>query len=154
MGNNYNINLRMEYDRILDYALPYLIFGYDIDKLEISKRLTALWRRADGDDMSNFEPHSEALMRYIQNTEKLDKYSLQYMTAFNYNRNGLLDSMHDLTFRVEILEFADNENKSKQPDVTPKEKKCHVCEAVIGSDKRSMYCSNKCKQAAYRNRKK
>jgi len=153
MSNPYNIKLRTEFDSILEIALPYVIFGSDKDKLVISGLVNKLWYNAYNNNLDEFEAQSKELTDYIQNIELPNQYESIKMTHFKTYRKGIQSTVNDLAYRVDKLESAGKKGKLSRVDTKmPTEKKCPVCEAAIDSEKRSMYCSNKCKQVAYRRR--
>lgn len=146
----------------LDRAQAYEICVNEyklVDAMELRRELTQLHRLRTLNDESNLIEHIEKVNEYLDNLisscdsqtqEKIKNFLQERRTAANVNE-GLLKRIAEEADRLNKIVASVNRSVTREHS----EHTCIICNEKFPSvSKHSVYCSPKCRQAAYRERKR
>ena len=156
-----------KWDHIMRIALPRMWFAPNQFRNTLIEDIKQLQMYMHNYDLKNFSKYANKIEKML-NDGRFNTVLSLFIDTYEQTEELRGIEIDDLRNRIESLEKQLNELKSYSPvtvTVTQcnqhteegklvKEKKCLVCNSQFKSNRKdSMYCSFKCKQAAYRARK-
>jgi hypothetical protein len=156
-----------KWDLILQYALPRMWFAPNQFRNTLIDDIKQLQMYMQNYDFKNFSKCANKIERSL-NESRFNTILSLFIDTYEQIEEYRIIEIDDLRNRIESLEKQIaylKSNSSETYSVTKcnqhteegkliKEKTCLICNASFKSNRKdSMYCSYKCKQAAYRARK-
>jgi hypothetical protein len=154
-----------KWDLIMRYALPRMWFAPNQFRNSLIDDIGQLQMHMYKYDLKNFSKYAKKIEKTLNEGRFTTVLSL-FIDAYEETQKLHGMEIEDLRNRIDFLEKQLNElngNNSVTNIITQyteegkliKEKTCLICKDNFKSNRKdSMYCSFKCKQAAYRARKK
>jgi hypothetical protein len=154
-----------KWELILQYALPRMWFAPNQFRNTLIEDIKQLQTYMQNHDFKNFSISANKIERRLNEGRFTTILSL-FIDTYEQIEEFRIIEINDLRNRIESLEKQLSYLKNNSPEILTnynqyteegkliKEKTCLVCKASFKSHrKNSIYCSHKCKQAAYRARK-
>ena len=156
-----------KWDLIMRYALPRMWFAPNQFRNTLIEDIKQLQMYMHNYDLKNFSKFANKIEKTL-NEGRFNTVLSLFIDTYEQTEELRGIEINDLRNRIDSLEKQLNELKSYSPVTVAvtqcnqhteegklvKEKNCLICKSQFKSNRKdSMYCSYKCKQAAYRARK-
>jgi hypothetical protein len=156
-----------KWDLIMRYALPRMWFAPNQFRNTLIEDIKQLQMHMHNYDLKNFSKFANKIEKTL-NEGRFNTVLSLFIDTYEQTEELRGIEINDLRKRIDSLEKQLNELKSYSPVTVAvtqcnqhtedgklvKEKNCLICKSQFKSNRKdSMYCSYKCKQAAYRARK-
>jgi hypothetical protein len=156
-----------KWDFIMEYALPRMWFAPNQFRNTLIEDIKQLNMYMHNCDLKNFSKYankiekmlnegrfSTVLSLFIDTYEQIEESRGIEIEALRKRIDSLEKQLNELKGNSQVTVTVTQSNRHTEEGKLIKEKTCLICNSYFKSNRKdSMYCSYKCKQAAYRARK-